>query len=189
MPNRNHFPQNLIKQRREGAHHDPPLSALPLHHLAVDLVSLSPLSNLRENVALSALVARFNPGTREQAPPVLLPVQCEAQFHILIDCARVNNTLLPHCFSQVVFATAFIDEIIEQQAQANHVVLRWPGADEGIGIAGRLLRPETYHYMMNASRFETVYKAIFEGKYFVKIIDWQQSDIKVSSAGVLTHTT
>jgi hypothetical protein len=41
----------------------------------------------------------------------------------------------------VVFATAFIDEIIEQQAQSNLVVLRWPSAPEGIAIAGRLLRP------------------------------------------------
>ena len=39
--------------------------------------------------------------------------------------------------------------------------------------------------MMNAGRFETVYKAIFEGKYFVNLLDWQELDLKVStSSGV-----
>lgn len=145
--------------------------------------ALSPLAALKENVALSAVVARFEP-TRAGEEAVELPAQCEAQFHILIDIASNNNTLLPHCYSQVVFASAFIDEILEQQAQANLVVLRWPGAAEGVGIAGRLFRPETYHYMIKASRFETVYKAVFEGRYFVRVTDWQQLDLRVSAAGV-----
>jgi hypothetical protein len=65
------------------------------------------------------------------------------------------------------------------------VVLRWPDAKEGLGIAGRLLRPETYHYAMKASQFETVYKAVFEGRYFVQITDWQQIDLKVTAARVI----
>jgi hypothetical protein len=55
----------------------------------------------------------------------------------MIECASNNNTLLPHCFTQIVFATAFIDEILEQQSQSNLVVIRWPGAKENVGIAGQ----------------------------------------------------
>lgn len=133
---------------------------------------------------MSALVARFAPKDQKKSSPVMLAPQCEVQFHILIECASHNNTLLPHCYTQIVFATAFIDEIIEQQSQSSLVVLRWPGAEENTGIAGKLLRPETYHYMMNAGRFETVYKATFEGKYFVNLLDWQELDLKVSTSGV-----
>jgi hypothetical protein len=53
-----------------------------------------------------------------------------------------------------------------------------------MAIAGRLLRPETYHYTINASRFETVYKAVFEGRYFVAVNDWQQLDLKVSGVRI-----
>ena len=144
----------------------------------------SPLASLKENVTLSALVARFAPKDRQRSAPVTLAPECEVQFHILIECASHSNTLLPHCYTQIVFATAFIDEIIEQQAQSNLVVLRWPGAEENTGIAGRLLRPETYHYLMNAGRFETVYKTTFEGRCFVNLLDWQELDLKVSTSGV-----
>jgi hypothetical protein len=158
---------------------------MPRRHLAVPLRPLSPLATLKENVALSAMVARFGPARPTETAGVELPTQCLTQFHILVDLASTNNTLLPHCYSQVVFATAFIEEILEQQAQANLVVVRWPGAEEGVGIAGRLFRPETHHSLMNASRFETVYKAVFEGRYFVVVTDWQQLDLRVSAAGVL----
>lgn len=60
-------------------------------------------------MVLSALVSKYSGRAREESAPISLPTQCEAQFHILIDCASNSNTLLPHCYSQVVFATAFID--------------------------------------------------------------------------------
>jgi hypothetical protein len=82
---------------------------------------------LKENVVLAAIVSKYAPGRREETPAVAVPTQCQAPFHILIDIASTNTTLLPHCYSQLVFATAFIDEILEQQAQSNFVVLRCPG--------------------------------------------------------------
>ena len=48
---------------------------------------------------------------------------------------------MPACYTHIVFATAFIDEIIEQQAQTNSLVVKWPDAPEGLAIAGRILRP------------------------------------------------
>jgi hypothetical protein len=83
-----------------------------------------------------------------------------------------------------VFATAFIDEIIEQQSQTNHIVLRWPNAPEGLAIAGRLMRPEIYHYSIKAQRHETVYRAQFEGKCFVKLLQTQEIDLKLHSSTV-----
>lgn len=145
MSHRSRIQQNLTKLRRQGSLNNPSLSALPLCDLEVCLTPLRPLSSLRENVVLSNLVSRFGEGTRDSVPAASLPSQSETQFHILINCTSTNNTPLPHCFSRVVFATAFIDEILEQQAQSNLVVLRWPGAREGMGIAGRLMRPDIYH--------------------------------------------
>lgn len=153
MSNHGHLSQILRNHRKEDSQHDSHLSPLPLSHLAVTLLSHSPLASLKENVVLAAIVNRYGAGRREETPAVAVPIQCQAQFHILIDIANTNTTLLPHCFSQVVFATAFIDEILEQQSQSNFVVLRCPGKSEDIAIAGRLLRPETYHYSMNASQF------------------------------------
>lgn len=127
MPNHGHLPQILINHRKKDPQHDPHLSPLPLSHLAVPLLSRSPLASLKENVVLAAIVSKYAPERREETPAVTVPTQCQAQFHILIDIASTNTTLLPHCYSQVVFATAFIDEILEQQAQSNLVVLRCPG--------------------------------------------------------------
>lgn len=153
MLDRLHFQEDVRECRKKSDGHDPYLSELPLHNLAVLYRLLSTLASLKENVILSALVARFAPKDRQKSSPVVLVPQCEVQFHILIECVSHNNTLLPHCYTQIVFATAFIDAIIEQQSQSSLVVLRWPGAEENTGIAGKLLRPETYHYMMNAGRF------------------------------------
>lgn len=184
MPHRGRRPKVRRGGGREDAESDPRLSAVPFHRLAVLPSTHSPLASLRENVVLSALVAKYAAERHEESTAIALPPQCQAQFHILIDCASSSSTLLPHCYSTVVFATAFIDEILEQQAQSNFVVVRWPGAAEDMGIAGRLLRPETYHYSMAASQFETVYRAVFEGRSFVRVTDWQQLDLRLSTVGV-----
>jgi len=39
--------------------------------------------------------------------------------------------------------------------------LRWPGAPESVGLAGRLLRPEIYHYSIKTEQYETVFRAQF----------------------------
>lgn len=59
----------------------------------------------------------------------------------MIKCAHYDKTPLPNCFTQIVFATAFIDEILQQQAQNNFIVLRWEGASENKAIIGRISRP------------------------------------------------
>jgi len=63
----------------------------------------------------------------------------------MIEIQKTKYTLLPHCYTQIVFATAFIDEILEQQSLSNFVIVRWPSEDRTFAIAGKLIRPETYH--------------------------------------------
>ena len=55
-----------------------------------------------------------------QAPPD------HHQHHILIEYQETNVIPMPYCTSQIVFTTAFMDEIIEQQSQTNPVILRCP---------------------------------------------------------------
>ena len=52
---------------------------------------------------------------------------------------------MPNCISRVVFETAFMDEIVEQQSQSNPILLTYSGVKKGMAIAGRISRPEIYH--------------------------------------------
>ena len=79
--------------------------------------------------------------------------------HILLECIETNTLPMPSCFSQVVFSTAFIDEIIEQQSQTNPVILRWPDAPPRLALAARISRPEVYHYTLRNKPYETTFRA------------------------------
>jgi hypothetical protein len=66
---------------------------------------------------------------------------------------------MPSCFSQIVFSTAFIDEIIEQQSQTNPIMLRWPNAPPALALAARISRPEICHYSLRNKPYETTFRA------------------------------
>ena len=85
---------------------------------------------------------------------------------------------MPYCTSQIVFTTAFMDEIIEQQSQTNPVVLQWPGCPSEMAIAGRISRPEIYHIATKLRPSETTFRAQFDGLFYVKVVKKQEIWVK-----------
>ena len=115
------------------------------YHLEVRSGIIRPLAELKENVAIANLMNRYGLKSHHRhfqpsdAPPL------HRQHHILVNCQQTNTVPMPHCATQIVFTTSFIDEIMEQQSQTQPVVIVWPKAPNGLAIIGRISRPEIQH--------------------------------------------
>ncbi len=111
------------------------------NHLEVKSTQCRPLSQLKDNVVITNLMSRYGLSRKNPRVLPLNPPADNHHHHILLECIETNALPMPSCFSQVVFSTAFIDEIIEQQSQTNPVILRWPDAPPRFALAGRISRP------------------------------------------------
>jgi hypothetical protein len=92
-------------------------------------------------VVIANLMGRYRL-KRQQAHPQLEAQPPSTQnHHILLKCSETTTIPMPHCSAQVVFTTAFMDEIMEQQSQTNPIILSWPDSPPAFAIAGRISRP------------------------------------------------
>lgn len=90
-------------------------------------------------------MTRYNLKRQQSHPKVEQKAASAFHYRILIECQETNLIPMPHCISQIVFTTGFMEEIIEQQSQTNPIMLRWTGSPGPLVIAGRISRPEIYH--------------------------------------------
>lgn len=134
---------------------------VPANHLEVRRSIIRPLAHLKENVVIANLMSRYQLVSSQIHPPLGQIAPPQYQYHILLDCHEVNVIPMPHCTTKVVFTTAFMDEIIEQQSQTNPIMVQWPGGSSSVAIAGRISRPEIYHYSLRIRPHETTFRAQF----------------------------
>lgn len=134
---------------------------VPANHLEVKTSIIRPLAHLKENVVIANLMSRYQLARPQPHPPLRQIAPPQHQYHILLDCHEANVIPMPHCTTKVVFTTAFMDEIIEQQSQTNPIMIQWPGAPTLVAIAGRISRPEIYHYSLRIRPHETTFRAQF----------------------------
>jgi hypothetical protein len=99
------------------------------------------MSQLRENVVVANLMAKYDLKRRERHPRIEQRVNEHQQYYILVECQEVSVLPMPYCMSQIVFSTAFMDEIMEQQSQTHPIILKWKQLGNSMAIAGRIHRP------------------------------------------------
>jgi hypothetical protein len=73
-------------------------------------------------------MTRYHLTPKKSHPPLANTQPSHRQHNILVSCQQTASIPMPHCTSQIVFTTSFMDEIMEQQSQTQPVVLVWPNA-------------------------------------------------------------